>query len=215
MYLPAHFEETRRDVILDFVRDHPFGLLVTHSADGIAANGLPFMLDVGPADGPLGTLRGHVARSNPVWREAVAAPTALVVFQGPQAYISPSGYASKREHGKVVPTWNYVMVQARGSLRAVQDAGWLRAFVGRLTTRHEASRSHPWGVDDAPKDFIDTMLLAIVGIEIELTDLSGKWKASQNRSTADRAGVAQELGLLGNDNARAMARQVHGPRADA
>ncbi len=215
MYLPAHFEETRRDVLLGFVRDHPFGLLVTPGADGIVANGLPFVLDTGPDDGPLGTLRGHVARANPVWRETPAASSALVVFQGPQAYVSPGWYAAKREHGKVVPTWNYVMVQARGTLRIVDDAGWLRAFVGRLTDRHEAPRAQPWGVGDAPADYIETMLRAIVGIEIELTALTGKWKATQNRSAADREGVVEGLEAAGDDNAHAMARQVANPGAES
>ena len=210
MYLPAHFEEKRLDVLHAFVTAHPFGLLVTEGADGPVANGVPFVLDPGGAGG-LGTLRAHVARSNPVWREAQPGNRALVVFQGPQAYVSPGWYPSKAEHGKVVPTWNYVIVQARGTLRAVDDAAWLRAFVTRLTERHEAPRTQPWAVADAPGDFVETMLRAIVGIEIELTALTGKWKVSQNRSAADRDGTVRGLEDLGDDNARRLAAQVARP----
>jgi len=210
MYLPRHFEETRVDVLHEFVRRQPFGLLVTHGADGLAANPLPFLLDAEGASG-LGTLRGHVARANPVWRDGAADGSALVVFQGPQGYISPAWYPAKAEHGKVVPTWNYVMVQARGRLRAIDDAEWLRRLVTRLTERHEAGRAAPWAVSDAPADYVDTMLRAIVGIEIELEALSGKWKLSQNRSAADRESVVVALDRIGDDAARALARQVAHP----
>lgn len=193
MYLPAHFEQSRPEALRALLRDHPLGLLVTQDREGaLFANNLPFILDTDPADGP-GILRAHVARANPLWREARGDVDALVVFQGPQAYISPSFYPSKTEHGKVVPTWDYVTVQARGRLRAVDDADWLRAFVTRLTERHEAPRARPWAVGDAPPDYIATMLRAIVGIEIVLSALTGKWKVGQNRSAADRAGVARGL----------------------
>ena len=193
MYLPAHFEEKRPEVLHALLRTHPLGLLVTLNAAGeLQANSLPFVLDADPAGGP-GILRAHVARANPLWREAAAQTESLVIFQGPQAYISPSFYPSKAEHGKVVPTWNYVMVQARGRLRAIEDATWLHAFVTRLTDRHESKRARPWAVSDAPADYIQTMLGAIVGIEIVLTALTGKWKVSENRSAADRAGVVQGL----------------------
>jgi len=171
-------------------------MLVTLNGAGLQANSVPFILDADPAGGP-GLLRAHVARANPLWRETRGDVEALVVFQGPQAYISPGWYASKAEHGKVVPTWNYVMVQARGTLRAVDDADWLRAFVTRLTTKHEAVQAQPWAVTDAPADYIDTMLRAIVGIEIPLTALTGKWKVSQNRPAADRAGVVAGLNAMG------------------
>lgn len=193
MYLPAHFEEKRPEVLHALLRAHPLGLLVTQDDTGeIAANTVPFVLDADPAGGP-GILRAHVARANPLWRTARVDTDSLVVFQGEQAYISPSFYASKAEHGKVVPTWNYVMAQARGRLRAVDDADWLRAFVTRLTDRHEAPRAKPWAVSDAPDDYIASLLRAIVGIEIVLTSLAGKWKVGQNRSAADRAGVARGL----------------------
>ena len=193
MYLPAHFEEERPEVLHELLRTHPLGLLVTLTAAGeLQANSVPFVLDADPAGGP-GILRAHVARANPLWREAAAQTESLVIFQGPQAYVSPSFYPSKAEHGKVVPTWNYVMVQVRGRLRAIEDATWLHAFVTRLTDRHESKRARPWAVSDAPADYIQTMLGAIVGIEIVLTALTGKWKVSENRSAADRAGVVQGL----------------------
>lgn len=208
MYLPGHFDEQRPEVLQRLVQTHPLGLLVTHGAAGLQANSIPFLLDAGP--GPHGRLRAHVARANPVWREA-AGSEVLVVFQGPQAYISPNWYPSKAEHGKVVPTWNYVMVQARGTLRAIEDAAWLHALVTRLTTTHEASQAKPWAVTDAPAAFIDQTLRAIVGIEIELTALAGKWKVSQNRSAADRAGTAAGLDASPGDEAAAMAREVRAP----
>ncbi len=202
------------------MRDHPFGLLVTTRRDGsgVDANGLPFLLDADPAGGP-GILRGHVARANAVWREASADAESLVVFQGPQAYITPAWYASKREHGKVVPTWNYTMVQGRGRLRVVDDAEWLRALVTRLTDRHEGMRAAPWQVTDAPAPFVDTMLQAIVGIELVLTSLVGKVKASQNRPEADRAGTRAGLaaappGADGTMDAQAMAQMMERLEAD-
>ena len=191
MYLPPHFEEHRAPVLHALVETHPLGLLVTQSDAGLAANPIPWLLDV-EADGST-LLRGHVARANPVWREARGDVDSLVVFQGPQAYVSPSLYPSKAEHGKVVPTWNYIMVQARGRLEVMDDAAWKLAFVTRLTQRHESQRAAPWAVGDAPADYIESMLRAIVGVQLRLSALGGKWKTSQNRSAADRAGVAAGL----------------------
>ncbi len=211
MYLPSHFEETRPEVLHQLVRNEPLGLLITTGADGPRADAIPFILDADPTTGKT-TLRAHVARANPLWREARTDVPSLVVFQGPQAYISPSMYPTKAVHGKVVPTWNYVMVQARGTLRAIDDAAWLHAFVTRLTERHEAARPAPWAVSDAPADYIAPMLRAIVGIEIELTSLTGKWKVSQNRPAVDRDGVI--LGLRehaersGDAQAAAMAALI-------
>jgi transcriptional regulator len=220
MYLPAHFAETRPEVLQRLVREHPFGLLVTQGPDGIDANSVPFFLDADPAGGP-GILRAHVARANPLWREARGDVESLVVFQGAQTYVSPAWYASKAEHGKVVPTWNYVMVQGRGRLRAIDDAAWLHAFVSRLTAHHEGGRAKeataqpgPWAVSDAPSDYIETMLRAIVGIEIVLTSLVGKWKVSQNRPAADREGVARGLANIAGSDAAAMAREVLAPERD-
>ena len=209
MYLPAHFAESRPEVLATLVRSHPFGLLVTQSGDGgVDANSIPFVLDPG-SPGTLGVLRGHVGRANPLWQTARGDVDSLVVFQGPQGYVSPAWYPSKAEHGKVVPTWNYVMVQARGKLRAIDDADWLRGFVTRLTERHEGGRDAPWAVSDAPADYVATMLRAIVGIEITLTSLTGKWKVSQNRPAADRAGVV--AGLTREDGDPALAREVESP----
>ena len=214
MYQPAHFNESRPEVLRELVRSHPFGLLVTQDGDGdLAANGIPFLLDDDPAGGP-GILRAHVARANPVWRSARTDRDSLVVFQGPQAYVSPAWYPGKAEHGKVVPTWNYVMVQGRGRLRAIEDPAWLHAFVTRLTDRHEQTRPSPWAVSDAPADYVATMLKAIVGLELVLGTFTGKWKVTQNRSAADREGVARGLSEeVGGDAARALARQVASPGA--
>jgi transcriptional regulator len=218
MYLPAHFEESRPEVLHALIRAHPLGLLVTQDAAGaLSADSVPFALDVpdapgvDPADpigGGPGILRAHVARANPLWRTARGDVDVLVVFQGPQAYVSPSLYPGKAAHGKVVPTWNYVSVQARGRLRAVEDAAWLHAFVSRLTERHEAARAAPWAVTDAPADYIQTMLGAIVGIEIVLSALTGKWKVSQNRSAADRDGVARGLHADGHAEAELLAGRI-------
>ncbi len=210
MYLPSHFEETRVDVLHALIGAQPLGLLITLADAGLQANPIPFLIDSGPS--PLGTLRGHVARANPLWRETRPDVDALIVFQGPQTYISPSMYATKAATGKVVPTWNYVTVQARGRLRAIDDAKWVRGLVERLTKTHEAARPVPWAVSDAPDDYIETMLRAIVGIEIDLSALQGKWKVTQNRNAADRQGVAygleQHAQAKGDAQALAMAQLV-------
>ena len=186
MYLPKHFEQPDRDALIALMRERPLATLIVATPDGPTADLIP--LEFHADEGAHGTLRGHVARANPLWRHA-GAPS-LAVFTGPEAYVSPGWYPSKREHGKVVPTWNYTMVQARGTLRAVDDAPWLRALVGRLTDHHEAAQARPWSVGDAPEDYVQQMLRAIIGIEIALASLLGKWKVSQNRSPADRDGVA-------------------------
>ena len=206
MYLPRHFEESRIEVLHELMRTHPFGLLITQGEAGMEANAVPFLVD--PARGPHGTLLAHVARANPVWQQAGNGAEVLVVFQGPQAYISPNWYASKAESGKVVPTWNYAMVQARGRMRALQDRESLRAIVTRLTQRHEAAQPAPWSVAEAPAEFIDTMLGAIVGLEIALTSLVGKWKLSQNRPAADRDSVVGGLQRDGGPAQAEMAQWV-------
>ena len=202
MYLPSHFEETRAEVLRQLIRSHPLGALVTFGADGLNANHIPFEIDPDPA--PFGTLRAHVARANPVWRETSKEVEPMVIFQGPQIYITPSWYQTKKETGKVVPTFNYIVVHAYGAMRVIEDGDWLRAFVGRLTARFEAARAQPWAVGDAPDEFISMQLRAIVGIEITLSRLIGKWKASQNRPAADRKGVVAGL-LRESDDALAQA----------
>lgn len=216
MYLPSHFEESRVEVLHQLMHTHPLGLLITQSRPHaeaapapIEGNSLPFHLD--SARGPHGTLVAHVARANPVWREARTDAEVLVVFQGPQAYISPGWYATKAETGKVVPTWNYVLVEARGRLTVRDDAAWVHALVSTLTDLHEATRPAPWKVSDAPADYIAATQRAIVGIEIELTALKGKWKVSQNRSPADRAGVVQGLTSIGRADAATLV-DLHGPK---
>lgn len=192
MYQPAHFVETRTEILHALVREYPLATLVTMGSDGLDANHIPLVLDPDPA--PNGTLRGHVARANPVWREFSDAVDALAVFHGADAYISPSWYAAKQEHGRVVPTWNYAVVHATGPLRVVDDAEWLRGLVERLTRQLESPRSQPWHVNDAPAEYIDAQLHAVIGIEIPIRKLTGKWKASQNRPAADREGVVAGLG---------------------
>jgi transcriptional regulator len=188
------------------IRGRPLGLLVSGGSHGLLANAVPFLIDSGASR--LGTLRAHVARANPQWRDLAQAPAALVVFQGVDHYITPSWYATKAETHKVVPTWNYVMVQARGQAKIIEDDAWLSRQIEALTTSREASREQPWSVSDAPADFIALQRRAVVGIEIEIDDIRGKWKTSQNRSAADRAGVAAGLDAIGDDEAIAMAAIV-------
>ena len=206
MYLPRHFEETRVEVLHGLMRTHPLGALVVPAGGGLEANHIPF--EVEPEPLPFGTLRGHIARANPLWRNVAGDAQALVIFQGPDGYISPSWYATKGESGKVVPTWNYAVVHAHGTPRFIDDREWLRAFVEKLTNRHEAARRDPWKVTDAPADFIDRQLEAIIGIEIPIARLTGKWKVSQNRPARDRAGVVEGLSLAGGEAAAAMAELV-------
>ncbi len=206
MYVPAHFAESRIEVLHQFIREHPLAVLVTFGANGLNANHIPFELDPGPA--PLGTLRGHVARGNPVWQEFAKDVEALLVFQGPRFYISPAWYPTKQENGKVVPTYNYIVVHAYGPLRVIDDQPWLRGLVERLTNRHEGARAAPWKITDAPADYIEKMLGAIVGIEIPVTRLIGKWKASQNQPAVNRAGVITGLGEIAGADAATMARYV-------
>lgn len=188
------------------MRERPLATLVTLGADGLSANHITFELDGAPA--PWGTLRCHVARANPVWREFSAATEALVIFHGPQSYISPSWYETKRRSGEVVPTYNYAVVHAYGSLKIIDDREWLRGLVARLTARFESASAAPWQVSDAPARFIDQQLAAIVGIEMPIRKLDGKWKASQNRPAEDRAGVVAALEKTPGADSLSMARMV-------
>lgn len=206
MYLPAHFEETRPEVLRDLIAAHPLGALVTLTPGGLDANHLPFEFAVD--GGPLGTLRGHVARANPVWQDFSRDVGVLVIFQGPSSYITPSWYETKKETGKVVPTYNYCTVHAHGPLIVHDDREWLRAMVTRLTQRFESTRPTPWAVADAPADYLDKQLAAIVGIEIPIARLTGKWKVSQNRPAADRANVEAGLRERGTADYAAMADLV-------
>lgn len=191
MYNPEHFRETRTDVLHAFIDAHPLGALVTQRSRGMTADHVPMLratLDDGTA-----VLRGHVARANAVHRELAADSPVLVIFSGPQAYITPSWYPSKKEHGRVVPTWNYSVVHVHGRIRFIDEAAWLQELVERLTDRHEAPRAAPWKISDAPASYITRMLEAIVGFEIRIEAIEGKFKQSQNRDARDRAGVAAGL----------------------
>lgn len=201
MYLPTHFAEDRPEVLQALMRAHPLATLVTFGPDGLMANSLPLLWSAGGQGH--GVLRGHVARANPLWRESRPDVEALVIFQGSETYVSPSCYPTKAEHGRVVPTWNYVVVQARGPLRSIDDPAWLRRVLGELTAEHERSQATPWSIDDAPADYIDKMLGAIVGIEVEIRRLTGKWKVSQNQPVANRAGVIAGLRAAGRLDAAA------------
>jgi transcriptional regulator len=206
MYLPSHFEEARPEVLQEVIREYPLGTLVALTSAGLSANHVPFEYDSQPA--PFGMLRCHVARENSVWKDYDKETPALVIFGGPQAYISPSWYEAKQEHGKVVPTYNYVVVHAYGPMRVVEDAKWLHGLVSRLTEKFESARLQPWAVSDAPPDYIEKQLGAIVGIEIPVTRLIGKAKASQNRSEADQEGVIR--GLCEDDPDDPMAEWMEG-----
>lgn len=203
MYLPKYNEVSDLELLYGLIRAHPFATWVTLDQGRLVANHLPFLLET---SGERGTLVGHVARANPVWR-STGTPS-LVMFQGAQSYITPSWYPAKAEHGKVVPTWNYTVVHAHGAARAVEDLDWLRCHVSRLVDTHEAVEATPWKVSDSPEDYIEGLLKAIVGIEIPIDRLVGKWKVSQNRSLADRGGVSRGLTTRGGDEAAAMARLV-------
>ena len=206
MHVAKHFQETRVEVIHALVHDRPFATLITLGADGIGATHLPFVLDPEPA--PYGTLRGHVARVDPAWREVGADRQALAIFQGPDAYVSPNWYPSKQETGKAVPTWNFLVVHAHGVARAIEDPVWLRAHLEELADRHERGRDTPWRVSDAPADYTERLMNGIVGIEMPIGRLIGKWKVSQNRSAADRDGVIEGLHKEGTDDASDLARLV-------
>ena len=205
MYVPKSFEETRADVLHALIRAHPLGALVSAGALGLDANHIPFLLKAGET----GTvLHAHVARANPVWRTLESQPRVLVIFQGMEAFITPSWYATKRETGKMVPTWNYAVVHAHGSVRLHPEPEWLRRHVGELTDSQEAGRAEPWKVEDAPADFIDQLVGAIVGLEITVERLTGKWKLSQNQAPRDREGVVAGLAAEDGDDARAMSEWI-------
>jgi transcriptional regulator len=195
MYVPAHFREQRPELLHAFIARHPLASLVVRTAVGLEANHIP-MLPVASPDAPL-RLRGHVARANPVWKQALPGEPVLAIFTGANTYVTPSWYPSKRQHGKVVPTWNYAAVHAQGPIRFIDDPAWVRPLVSALTDQHERERGQPWNVEDAPDDYVAAMVRAIVGFEIEVAELTGKFKASQNRDAQDRGGVASGLAARG------------------
>ena len=206
MYMPKHHEETDVGVLHALIRAHPLGTWVTPGDGELIANHVPFLLDA--TRGEHGTLVAHVARANPVWRSFSTSVPSLIAFQGVECYITPSWYASKRAHGKTVPTWNYAVVHANGMPRPIEDAEWLLRHVNALTNTHEAKRDAPWKVADAPREFVDKMLESIVGIEIPIMRIVGKWKVSQNRPAADKQGVVAGLNEHGDVDSREMAALV-------
>ncbi len=195
MYVPEHFRETRIDVLRAFIERYSLGTLIAVTPQGISANHIPMQLLPTP-DGP-GLLRGHIARANTLWRVLEPGAAVLAVFIGPDHYVSPSWYPSKHEHGKAVPTWNYATVHLAGHIRFIEDPIWLRSLVQSLTDEHERNNVNRWRITDAPADYIEGMLRAIVGFEIEVSGIEGKFKGSQNRPAEDRAGVGAALRAAG------------------
>ncbi|TQC96177.1 FMN-binding negative transcriptional regulator [Moraxellaceae bacterium AER2_44_116] len=207
MYIPPHFQEQREEVLLGLIAKNPLSAIVWQSPDGTVADHIP--LSFKKSELGNGYLIGHVARNNPLWQHA-ANQEVLVIFQGANAYISPNWYATKQETGKVVPTWNYVAVHVYGKIRAIEDANWIFQQISTLTSLHEQSQTKPWKVTDAPSDYIDRMISAIVGIEIEITNIIGKSKMSQNQVTHNQQSVGTALNNLGSEMAKSVADLVLG-----
>jgi transcriptional regulator len=202
MYVPEKFKEPSVDAMHQLIRARPLATLVTLSPGGLNANHIPMHLSASPT--PYGTLRGHVARVNSIVEDVAGTNEALAIFHGADAYITPSWYTTKKETGKAVPTWNYVVVHAYGRLRLVDDAAWLRAHLEALTNQNEARFPEPWAVSDAPTDYVEKLLGAIVGLEMVVTRMSGKWKVSQNQPASNRAGVVAGLRATGSEAMAAL-----------
>jgi len=201
MYIPRANQEDRISVLHKLMEDQPFASLITMGSSGLFASHIPMVLE---QDGARGTLKGHISRANAQWRDYTPSVEALAIFSGPQHYITPSWYPEKQETGKVVPTWNYVVVHAYGYLKVIEDGGWLMAHLENLTKTHEARFAVPWKVEDAPAGYIASMTKGIVGLEVAIERLEGKWKVSQNRSEQDRVGVAKGLAELNTAESLAM-----------
>ena len=208
MYVPSHFAEKNAEAVSRFLRTYPLCSLVTSGADGMFASHLPMILD--PSAGEHGTLRGHLARANPHWR--FGHKEALAIFMGVDAYVSPSLYPSKLEHGRVVPTWNYQAIQVSGTITFIDDAVFVKRTVEELTTLMESQREKPWKVSDAPEDYLEKMLHADVGVELRIREIQAKWKLSQNRSATDFEGVRQGLTESENPHARQTAQAMQSLR---
>ena len=206
MYLPKHFEVSDPVRLREFMQAHPLATLVIADASGLSADHIPLMVTSSDASG--WKLAGHVARANPLWKKAEAGIDCLAIFHGPQHYISPNWYATKKENGKVVPTWNYEVVHVQGRLRAVDDVEWLREFLQRLTETHEADQPKPWKVDDAPEEYLQRMLQAMVGLEIEIIGLIGKAKVSQNQPMANQESLIAALRQEGGSGSIGMANKI-------
>ena len=206
MYLPSAFRQDDLAELHAQMQASPFALLTSAGSEGVQASHLPLLLE--PGEGEFGTLYGHFARANPHWRDLQGGAEALAVFSGPDAYISPGWYPAKAEHGKVVPTWNYIAVHARGTVELIEDPERLLQIVSRLSDQHESGRERPWAVSDAPREYIDSMLRAIVGFALPIRRLEGKWKLGQNRSAADQAGVRDGLAASPSPGDRELAARM-------
>jgi transcriptional regulator len=206
MYVPPHFVEDDKAALHRAIRETRLVTLVTLGSEGMEASHVPILLD--EEEGPFGAIRGHLARANPQWRRASAETPALAMFLGPDAYVSPNWYATKRETGKVVPTWNYLAIHAYGRVEFFEDSERLRAIVTSLTQRHEGPRAKPWAVSDAPEDYIQAQLRGIIGFRLPIDRLEGKWKLSQNRPEADRRGVIEGLEGEGGALESAIAQRM-------
>jgi len=207
MYVPKQHEETDLSVLHTLIKTHPLGTWVTQCEGALIANHIPFLLE--PARGKYGTLVGHIARANPVWKTFSTSIRSVVIFQGAETYITPSWYPSKHETGKAVPTWNYAVVHAHGLPRIIENREWLLAHLTQLTDEHEAEQALPWKISDAPLDFIDRLMQAIVGIEIPIDQLVGKWKVSQNRPEPDKLGIVAGLLSRNEMQDKEMAKMVN------
>jgi len=201
MYIPKHFQQQDHEALCDLIKQHPLATLVVNSNSGLSANHIPLRLAHNSSSDIV--LQGHIAKANPLWKEKPE--EALAIFQGTDAYISPNWYPTKQEHGKVVPTWNYVAVHASGKIQFINDRSWKLSFLHSLTTEHESSQEQPWAISDAPKDFIEKMLDAIVGFEIAVHELNGKWKVSQNQVEKNQAGVIDGLSASSDTKAITLA----------
>jgi transcriptional regulator len=207
MYVPKQHEETDTSVLHSLIHAHPLGTWATQGDGELIVNHVPFLLD--SSRGEYGTLKGHVARANGVWQSFSKTVPSVVVFQGAECYITPSWYPSKHAHGKAVPTWNYVVVHAHGLPVVIEDKAWLLEHLNELTDAHETDQALPWKVSDAPAEFTDRLIELIVGIEIPIAKLVGKWKVNQNRSDSDKLGVVAGLLAKGNPQSREMANLVN------
>ena len=211
MYLPSHFAVTEPEALHELMRAHPLGALITCGELGLDANHLPFEFDAG--EGEHGILRAHVARNNPLWQEVKEGDEVLVIFKAVDGYVSPSWYPSKQAHHQQVPTWNYAVVHAHGRIRVRDDARFVRRLLASLTRVHEAAEPAPWKMADAPRDYIEAMVQAVVGIEIEVSQLVGKFKLSQNKEEGDRQGAVDALQAKGQTAlAAAMQQSPLSPR---
>jgi transcriptional regulator len=210
VYIPKFNEEKRLDILHGLIRSQPFATLVTMGSTGLVATHLPMVLS--PGEGSPDILRGHISRANPQWREFDPSIEALAIFAGPQHYITPNWYPEKAENGKVVPTWNYAVVHAYGTIRVLEDQAWLLTHLKSLTSLHEAASPRPWAVTDAPEDYVASQMRGIVGIEIPVRRIEGKWKVSQNKSEPTKRSIEQGLEEMGTPASLAMRDLVHGKR---